>query len=80
MVPTGLSGTLTAAYWQGAKSRQIFAQPDTPIGPPPGGPPEMPLMMPGRFATPVKTTELMVGLLVTGRLAVIGPSVVHERV
>jgi hypothetical protein len=70
--PAGVSGTVTFAYWHGAKTRQIFAVPARPIWPPPGAP-ERPVKLPLVFDIPVKITELMVTLDVTGSELVTGP-------
>jgi hypothetical protein len=53
---------------------QIFATPERPIGPPPGGPAERPVRVPVRLPTPVIRTDHMVTLDVTGSEVVIGPN------
>ena len=70
----GASGNGMLAYWQGAKNRQIFAVPERPMVPPPGGPPEIAGNEPVRFCIPVKI-RLFVEMppAVIGRLVVIGP-------
>jgi hypothetical protein len=71
--PTEAKGTFTLDP-QSDANRQIFATPLRPMGPPPGGPPEILVIVPAWFATPVSRTVAIVEFDVTGTETVIGPN------
>jgi hypothetical protein len=70
----GVSGTGTCASAQGAKTRQIFARPDRPMGLPAGGPTDRPVWVPVRFPRFEIRTDWMVPLEVTGSDTWTGPN------